>query len=374
MKTKYIAVSLLASSLLFTQCNSFQQITLDGEALDETQKTDQSASMPTKGKSALTNNNGNLKKKTIWKVDENESLSLREEKGVYQLRAKGVGKHNQQAFYADFPEGLDMRGGLAIKIKARSEGDIIPTLTLQMKDDQGNIANGKHLDAEVAIGEDFVTYYYELDGSFTQVFPTIAEVKAHLITKVSLLINEQDSPYSGSIFIDDIQVVRATEVIAMKSGPVGRDGGVIDDFKNGTKGWSADKGIVLSSASNELKVEMAQVGAKYESISYSFESVNFKTNPKLKIRAKITSEEALFLRADLYDINGSRTSYRPVIRKIEGTGEYVDLIFDYTDRFSQSYPERDVDATRIEKVVIYLNPAYYLFSGVLSIDKIEAMK
>lgn len=374
MKTKYIAVSLLASSLLFTQCNSFQQITLDGEAVDESLKTDQSASMPTKGQSALTNNNGNLKKNTIWKVDENESLSLREEEGVYQLRAKEIGKNNQQAFYADFPKGLDMRGGLAIKIKARSEGDIIPTLTLQMKDDQGNIANGKHLDAEVAIGEDFVTYYYELDGSFTQVFPTIAEVKSHLITTISLLINEQDSPYSGSIFIDDIQVVRATEVIAMKSGPVGRDGGVIEDFKNGTKGWSADKGIILSTANNELKVDMTQVGAKYESISYSFESVNFKTNPKLKIRAKITSEDALFLRADLYDINGTRTSYRPVIRKIEGTGEYVDLIFDYTNRFSQSYPERDVDASRIEKVVIYLNPAYYLFSGVLLIDQIEVIK
>lgn len=374
MKTKYIAVSLLASSLLFTQCNSFQQITLDGEAVDETLKTNQSTPMPTKGESALTNNNGNLKKNTVWKVDENESLSLREEQGIYQLRAKEVGKKNQQAFYAEFPKGLDVRGGLAVKIKARSEGDVIPTLTLQMKDDQGNIANGKRLNAEVAIGEDFVTYYYELDGSFTQVFPTIAEVKSHLITKISLLINEQDSPYSGSVFIDDIQVVRATEVIAMKSGPMGRDGGVIDDFKDGTKGWSADKGIILSSASNELKVEMNQVGPKYESISYSFESINFKTNPKLKIRAKITSEEALFLRADLYDINGTRTSYRPVIRKIEGTGEYVDLIFDYTDRFSQSYPERDVDATRIEKLVIYLNPAYYLFSGALSIEKIEVIK
>ncbi len=374
MKTKYIAVSLLASCLLFTQCNSFQQITLDGEAV-ETQNGTGTVDKPirTKGHSALTHNNGNLNTNAIWKVEESESLSLKEDNGTYQLRANGVGKHNQVAFYAEYPEGLDMRGGLAVRIRARSEGDVMPLLGLQMQDDEGNIANGKRLDAKVTIGEDYVTYYYKLDGSFTQVFPTIAEVKSHFITRLAFLINEQDDLYSGSVFIEDMKVVMATEVITMKTGPVGRDGGVINNFEEGIKGWSAGKGVSLATESNALKVDMEKVGTSYESISYSFESMNFLANPKLKVRAKITGEMPLYLRADLYDINGSRTSYRPVIRKIEGT-EYVDLIFDYTGRFSQSYPEREVDGARIEKLVIYLNPAHYAYTGTLYIDSIEAVK
>lgn len=372
MKTKYIAVSLLASCLSFTQCNTFQQITLDGEAV-ETQSNGGVVNHITKGNSALTHNSGNLDKGTTWKIEENESITLKNENGTYQLRSKGIGKKNQAEFYADYPEGLDMRGGLAIKIRARSEGDVKPTLTLQMKDVDGNIANGKHLDAEVTIGEEFVTYYYELDGSFTQVYPTIAEVKAHLITRLAFLINEQDDPYTGSIYIDDIKVVMGTEVITMKTGPVGRDGGIINNFETGIKGWSSDKGVELSVESNALKVNMDNVGTSYESISYSFESMNFQTNPKLRVRAKIIGEIPLYLRADLYDINGSRTSYRPVIRKVEGT-EYIDLIFDYSNRFSQSYPEREVDGTRIEKLVIYLNPAHYAYTGTLYIDSIEAIK
>ncbi|MCP4521365.1 MAG: hypothetical protein GY827_06700 [Cytophagales bacterium] len=375
MKTRYIAVSLLASSLLFSQCNSFQQITLNGEVGDGVEVVD--ANAPTKGKSALTYNNGNLRKNSTWKVEENESISLQEENGVFQLRAKGtgIGEDNPAVMYADFPEGLDMRGGLAVRIKARSEGDVPPNLTFRMTDIDGNVANGKTLKAKVAVGDEFVTYYYELDGSFTQVFPTIEEVKSHLITNLAFVINEQDDLYQGSIFIDEIKVVMATEVITMKSGPVGKNGGVITNFSEGIKGWEASKGVTLSQEGSALKVAMENVGTKYQNISYEFESVNFKTNPKLKLRVRKKGNELpLFLRTDLCDINGSRTSYRPVIRKVAESVETVDLIFDYTGRFSQSYPEREVDGSRIEKIIIYLNPAYYLYTGTLYIESVEAIK
>lgn len=385
---KILLIAISITSLI--SCVSFEKFS--GINLRNTDKI---------GDPAVTHNGGKyLDDKHVWKGDvESNDETL-------------VIKRNKRNSFAQLDvKSLDFRGKVAIVIKAKSFSEKSPKLRVSLLDRELTVANGRDLTQTIVQSDDFLEYVYFLEGSFTQLSPEIKKVKAADITQVRLYISGEEG---AKIEVSDVSVVLASSMQKTKKNTaVGQEADIITSFDRSRdfKEVSA-KGAGLSVESSKgsaIKLVCDNVGAAYQSIAINMNSTDFSKHPIVVVRAKCKlkdGQEAPFLRLDLVDDRGNVTNRMPVWREINGqstnnvkatsTGKttvnsegvvqleeielsvdgtyYVDYYYDFTNRFEQSYPKPvKVDAQRINKAVLYVNPGYNRFTGEIYIDKIEVL-
>lgn len=356
----------LGFSLLSFSCVTVQKINLDGIAIDDlVDSTSQVEAVSTVGTNSMPNpalsyNQGKLN----YTFTSAESTIEIKNGDVATISSTG-GKKN--VFSQEFSP-LDFRGALAIKVKAKSTGSVTPDLQLMLEDKNGYNTNTIKMANKIAGGDAFQTYYFDLNGAYSQSYPEMKDVDAKNIIKMNLRINNS---FKGDIIIESVEVILSNEIIRQKKNvSVGKDGGILHDFTTAPEIVESSKGLTIATKDGVLGIDAATVGALYENVRIKIPVTSLASKQVLNAKVKLEGAESAKLRIDLIDANGIITNKRPLIKEVK-TGEWSSIAFDFKDRLAQSYPQQvDVDASRISEVVIYLNPGDNTFTGKLLIDEL----
>ncbi len=134
--------------------------------------------------------------------------------------------------------------------------------------------------------------------------------------------------------------------------------------------WHAGAGYTISNPGGELKLEAAGVGTNYQAITYSHSTLNLQTHPYLKIR--IRSVSPVQVRIDLRDTENRVTNANAITLSIPGNNTYATYTYNFEDRFVQHWPNHvNVDATKINGLLIYLAPGGPNFTGTVYFDDLQ---
>ena len=340
-------------------CVNVQQIDLDGNATSGADSTKNKQFV-----SALANDNGNIS--MDWKSDDTK-ISITNDSEQVGLSFVDV---KRTSFYHDF-DGVDFRGGLAVRIEARViEGEEVK-LRLLMTDGEGLITNGKTIDNKVSNTEDFRPYFFRLKGAFIQTFPELANVNGADIHRLAFVVSPTGKAVTGKMEIKSVKIVSDGEVFGTKKlvGEGGKGAVVYNaDSKFSAADWSMEAGYSLSQVGGDLVVNATGVGPRYESFSKSIPVTNAQM---LKVVLKYEGDVQPFIRFDIEDVNGFVSNRKPaMVRALPG--DYKEYVFDYSDRLRQAYPKQvDVDGSRIVKISGFIDPAYVPFTGTVYIKSIE---
>jgi hypothetical protein len=345
--------------LVFTfSCVTVQQIDLDGNAVSSTDAVAKKQFV-----SALSSNNGTID--LDWKTDDKKIAVS----STNDLLTVGLADVKRTNFYHDL-EGLDFRGGLAVRIEARVvDGDDVK-LRLQVTDVDGLQTNGKIIDNTVAKTDDFRPYFFRMKGAFIQTFPELANVNGADIRRIAFIVSPTGKAVTGRIEIKSIKVISDKEVYKTKKlASEGSQGGVVynSDTKFKSTDWTTESGYELSQVGEDLVVTCTGVGPRYESFSTS---IPVTSVTKMKVVMKYTGNVQPFVRFDIEDVNGFVSNRKPAMVRLM-SDEYKEYTFDYSDRLRQAYPKQvDVDGTRIVKITGFVDPAYLPFTGTVYIKSI----
>ena len=321
-----------------------------------------------KGKPALTYKKGDLLNNLDWESSEGLTLEIqKDEIKLEGAEVKGASLSSKTINY-------DYRGGLAIRIKARAEGSS-PKLRVQLTDVLGVIANGKTLDAKIEVEDEVRNYYFDLGGAFIQSYPVIKQVNGAYVNSIKILVNPEGQRFTGKVFIEEIEVIKRDEVIRKgKICPIGTPGGLITDFSEGIKDWKGNGAYELSNGGNMLQIDAVDAGPKYQAIKRGIATMNFKNHTRIKALIKVEGDSDVAVRIDLIDFFGNVTNKRPIYKRLYPSSDYQEVIFDYNNRFDQSYPKQiEVDPTRIVKIKLLLNAGLMPYTGKVLVDKLEVI-
>ncbi len=352
---KYL--SYVAFVVLGASCVSVQQIDIDGNPVGGVE-TEKKALIT----SALAHNSGVVP--LDWKSDD-AKISITKPSENMEVALSDV---KRTSFYRNF-EGIDFRGGLAVRVIARViDGDEKVKLRLLMTDNNGFVTNGKTVDNTIRKTSDFRPYFFRIKGAFKQTFPELQNVNGSNIRRMEFVVSPTGGRVTGKIEIQSIKILMDDEVYKTK-GLVseGAEGGVVQN-SDAPMDWSADNGYAVSKVGEDLVVEATGVGPRYEQFS---KKIPVTKATKMKVIVKYEGNVQPFLRFDLHDVNGFITNRKPgMVRLLPGG--YKEYIIDYSDRLRQSYPKQvDVDGARIVKVTGFIDPAYIPFTGTIFIKSIE---
>ena len=151
--------------------------------------------------------------------------------------------------------------------------------------------------------------------------------------------------------------------------------GLTDEPITSTTGWTAGTGYTLSEATDgtELEVICTSVGTTYQIFQYGFAAQNLSSNPYLQISVRNPGTSTVKLRIDLQDANGYVTNTSPVSFILPAKSNYITYNFDFTGRFTQTYPNtQTVNSAAITSVNIYINPGGSTgYSGTVYFDSLR---
>ncbi|MBC7389886.1 MAG: hypothetical protein H7329_11780 [Opitutaceae bacterium] len=337
----------------------------------EPEKEDIANSLININKGVLESFNGDIDN---WWTGEGGRFALEKQGGALKINAHKVGP-KWDAFGRPY-NNLDLTGGYALKVKARSEGEKSPVLRIDFKDANGYVSNGKPVTNRIVRGTDFTDYYFRFDHKLRQTFPDEKTLDAKAIKEILFFINGGGSSYTGTVFIDEIKVVPAAEAAnAVVIKEVGSNGGFIDNFDEGTAAWwvsGNQKGD--SPDGKSLRVSGTKVGPAYDAFGRSFDPINFNVASTIRVRAKVEGSEIPNVRLDIKDPNGFATNARPNIVKFDKGNEFVDYYFPFKGRFTQTWPNyKKVDATQIQELLFMVNAGKSPWTGKITIKEVEAI-
>jgi len=150
--------------------------------------------------------------------------------------------------------------------------------------------------------------------------------------KTNLLITFP--PFFGEIYIDDI-VALPLDSLKDEYGmytPIG----TIDNFRRPSLWWKNSEKIELEKEDGiqPLVASVKEVGMNNEQMGRSFKAIDFYEYPKLLIKAKIESKEAIELDIFLTDKNGNRTLVEKI--SIQPGEDFKDYLVDYTNKLDSA--------------------------------------
>lgn len=147
--------------------------------------------------------------------------------------------------------------------------------------------------------------------------------------------------------------------------------GLFNSLLNTSTGWQVGSGYSVTGTSSGLKVSASSVGSSYQSFQYIFSTMDLSQAPYVQIN--VSSASSFKLRIDLKDNAGNVTNTTPINTIVSGNSQYATYTFDFTGKFSQTYPtSATVDPTQISGLVVYFNPGGYSgYSGTVYFDSLR---
>lgn len=114
-----------------------------------------------------------------------------------------------QCFGRQF-ESVDFSKTPVLKLKMKVDAGT-PKVRIDIKDANGMVANAKPIIKTVS-GSEFKEYYYDFSGKFEQSWPSKETVDPAEIVELLMYVSPGGPSYSGTLFIDDVSAVAASEV------------------------------------------------------------------------------------------------------------------------------------------------------------------
>jgi hypothetical protein len=379
---KFIRISAFALLVFLPACKNFEPMALDDSAylaLDE---------LPDKGIPVAKYNKGYIDDFrgdiNMWWVA-NEKIALQKVSDTLKVVIKEAGSKyecwGREFSMCDFTENP------VLKIRARFEGNTIPSLTASLKDVNAYDANSNPPTNRLKKGG-YQDYYFDFSGKWKQGWPEEKKVDQTTIREILFFINRGGADWTGTIYIDEIKAVKVEDMPARKTTtptdtsdktttntntPAAAE--MIDDFSNEIYSWwSGSDKIKLAKEEETLNIELKEVGPGFETWGRGFNGIDFNKTPVVKVRMKATDGKAATLRIDIKDSDGSATNGKPTLVKFEPATEFADYYFDFTGKYEQSWPDpKTVNPAEIVEIVFMVNPAGELWSGTLVIDDISVI-
>ena len=308
--------------------------------------------------------------KNNWWGSDKIVLSSKNDALVINISDAGL---SYDRFGHRFNTFCDFSAFTTIRVRARSEGKSIPVLRIDLKDANGFSTNHVDTKTRILICDTYVDYFFKFDGKFEQGWPTRNIVDKKRISELELFINPGGPEYSGTIFIDDITIVKKDEMAPMleKTCTIQLQNNAKVDMKYW---WVNNNKYTLSYDEENAGIEINSRGAgvHYESFGRGFVSTSFTKNSVLKLKIKAEGVSSPDFRLDLVDADGIATNGVAIIKTIPNDNQYRDYYFDYKDKFYQGWPQtKRVDEKSITELMFFINPGGIGYYGNVTISEIE---
>ncbi|MBX9853119.1 MAG: hypothetical protein K2X86_15355 [Cytophagaceae bacterium] len=382
---------LLRFSLVFliflTGCKYFETQVLDDNHQIAMEEGEQ------KGIPAIAFNNGYFDHFggdiSVW-WSASPDLILSKKGDTLRVDSKNVGS-KYVPFGRTFP-ALDFSETPVLRIRMRYEGNLAPDVRVDMADIYEKQADG--VNKQRLRKGDYRDYYFNFNNKWKQAWPKPEPVDSKAIGKIVIFINPGTADWTGTLFIDEIAIVKESDIPSKKPVTPVKDSvntntnnntvvtesveaKLIDDFSGQdiNNWWSGAEGkVTLSKEEEMLKVDFKEAGPAYETFGRGFDKINFLKTPVLKVRVKVQGEKPANLRIDVKDASGFSTNARPTAIKIESGTDFVNYYYDFTNKFEQSWPNvQKVDPEGVVEVVFFVNPGGQAYTGTIYIDEIKAI-
>ena len=355
--------------LVFSACAEFQVATLTQELplvhLD-------SATMNAPSLPVMNFNNGVFydQKSDISKWESSHgNISLGKTKNALMVDLKEVGADWEQ-LSCQF-QSVNFSEAPYLLVKARIDANSPDSLKLRIDliDDEGYATNYIPQERYIRSRPEMKIYKFNYMGNWTQNWPSRKEVNSKNIVEMRINFNGGGPNYSGKLFIE--------EIIAFdgKRKETNLFNYALFDFSEGTSSWWSANSIVITNeeinSKDVMKLVLDEVGPGWEGFGSPLErTIDFSITPILKIRLK--ADKPGKLRIDLIDDKNLSTNAIPLLIDFPATEEYVDLFYNYSAKFNQSWPvKQEVDSTKIKSIKFHVNPPENpAFKGTILIDDI----
>jgi hypothetical protein len=103
-------------------------------------------------------------------------------------------------------KSLDFTNTPILKVRLKAAG-ADADLRIDVKDSDGNTTNASPNVVKVPAGGDYTDYYFDFTGKYNQSWPDAKTVNPKQIVEMILMVNPGGQAYSGTIYLDDIQLL-----------------------------------------------------------------------------------------------------------------------------------------------------------------------
>lgn len=359
--------------LFLTACVGLQTVTLTPDIpLAQLDSATMNASAPPAlnfNKGVFLDNKTDISK---WETSHANMSVGRSDNGLV-IELKGVGGEWEQLsrkFAA-----LDFSASPYLLVKARLDVNSKDSLKMRIDliDEDGIATNMVPQERYIRSRADSKVYKFSYAGNWVQNWPARKDVESKKIVEIKINFNGGGPNYSGKLFIEEIVVSDGVKKDLNPSNYA------LFDFSDGASGWWSANSITVTGeeidSKDVMKVALDEAGPGWEGLGYRFDrAIDFGKTSILKVRLKSDKEGKL--RIDLNDANDFSTNAYPLVQDFPATNEYVDLYYNYSNRFEQTWPSRHtVDSTQVRSIKFHVNPPpdNPAFTGTLLIDDLTLM-
>jgi hypothetical protein len=104
-----------------------------------------------------------------------------------------------------------------VRIRLRAESTAMPILSMSISDKAGHGANFNPQTEKITIGKAYKDYFFNFKNKYKQVWPDTAKVNSHEIISLILFINAGKKPFTGKLYINEVEVMTEAEAKKMLS-------------------------------------------------------------------------------------------------------------------------------------------------------------
>ena len=353
-------------------------------------------------------------------------LMLTKKGDTLRVESKNVGS-KYVPFGRTLP-ALDLSESPVLKVRMRFEGNLAPDVRIDLQDIYGKSAD--QIPKQRLRRGGYRDYYFNYNGKWKQFWPVAEPVDGRAISKISIFINPGTADWTGTLYVDEIQIVNVSDIPAKKTAstapanepvvtnppadtsaaskttitnaagtdsvktttsnvttpvpvnkdavnmPVSSTAVLIDDFSKDINPWwsGSESKVKISKEEEMLKVDFQGAGPAFETFGRGFDKIDFTKTPIIKIRVKNQGAKPTTLRVDIKDSEGFSTNAKPIAMKLQSGTDFVDYYYDFTGKFEQAWPNvQKVSPQSIVELLLFVNPGGEAYTGMMYIDEIKAI-
>lgn len=363
----------LLTALLVSACAGFQTVTLT-EELPLAHQDSATMNAPTLPVMSFDNGVFLDSKTDISKWEASHgNMSVGRSGTALAVGLKSVGTDWEQLSRKFQPLNFSETPYLLVKARIDVGSKDSLKMRIDLIDENGYSTNYVPQERYIRSRPDMKVYKFVYAGNWVQNWPARKDVDPKSIVEIKINFNGGGPNYTGKLFIE--------EIIASdgKKKDANPNNYALFDFSDGASGWWNANSITVTGeeidSKDVMKVVLDECGPGWEGIGYRFDrEIDFGQTPVLKLRVK--ADKPGKLRIDINDAKDYSTNANPLLIDFQATQEYVDLFYDYRNRFVQSWPNnQQVDSSKIRSIKFHVNPPpdNPPFTGTLLIDDLVLM-